>query len=96
MTLVGAWDAATGKVLQEFSPVLTARAGFGVRSSLIDSKGTLWVGGDLNYSLLRFGLAVVGRFRSLPAARFHCPDIAYSTQSRCQQPRSAPDVEPEF
>ena len=50
ITLVGAWDAATGDVLPDFGPVLTARRGYGVWATFIDSSGALWVGGDLDTS----------------------------------------------
>ncbi|MFV0251924.1 MAG: fibrinogen-like YCDxxxxGGGW domain-containing protein, partial [Beutenbergiaceae bacterium] len=46
ITLIGAWDATGGKYLPEFSPVLTARAGYGAWASFQDSNGVLWVGGD--------------------------------------------------
>jgi trimeric autotransporter adhesin len=54
---IAAWDAATGQVLQEFSPVIIARAGYGPWASFIDSRGTLWVGGDLDMTDMANGVS---------------------------------------
>jgi hypothetical protein len=48
MGFMSAWDAATGNLLPEFSPVIVARAGYGAWASFVDSRGALWVGGDLD------------------------------------------------
>lgn len=49
--LVGAFDAATGKVIGDFAPNLSGKSGYGVWGQFFDSKGNLWVGGDINKSL---------------------------------------------
>jgi hypothetical protein len=51
INLLGAWDATTGAYLQEFSPLVQARKGFGAWALFSDSNGTLWAGGDLQYSV---------------------------------------------
>ena len=44
---VGAWDAATGKHLPDFLPRFDTRLGSGVWAIDTDSRGNLWVGGDI-------------------------------------------------
>jgi hypothetical protein len=44
---VGAWSAATGARIPDFSPDLTSRTGEGVWALSGDSTNVLWVGGDL-------------------------------------------------
>lgn len=51
ISLVGAWDATTGEYLPEFAPRLRGNRGNGVWESFVDSRGNLWVGGDINESL---------------------------------------------
>lgn len=51
MNLVGAWDAATGDYIHDWSPTLQARAGYGAWGSFFDSTGVLWVGGDFSRSV---------------------------------------------
>jgi chitodextrinase len=51
MSLMGAWDAATGTFKHEFSPVTQARRGFGPWAIFVDSRGNLWTGGDYSYSI---------------------------------------------
>jgi len=51
ISLFGAWNATTGAYLQEFSPILQARKGYGVWGIFVDSRGTLWAGGDLDHSV---------------------------------------------
>lgn len=46
----GAWDAATGRYIAEFNPIVQARRGFGPWGLFQDSTGTLWAGGDLSSS----------------------------------------------
>ena len=48
---VGAWDITTGKYIPDFSPKLRGESGDGVWESFVDSRGNLWVGGDINQSL---------------------------------------------
>ena len=50
INLFGAWDASTGRYLQDFNPITQARRGFGIWAIFQDSTGTLWAGGDLLYS----------------------------------------------
>ncbi|MVA75301.1 hypothetical protein GC722_04550 [Auraticoccus sp. F435] len=52
---IGAWDAATGEFLPEFSPIINSDKGAGSWSSMVDSKGTLWTGGD--YRSVRTGVS---------------------------------------
>ncbi|UYO96651.1 fibrinogen-like YCDxxxxGGGW domain-containing protein [Microbacterium sp. M28] len=51
INLVGAWDAASGSYLPEWSPVVQARAGYGAWGTFFDSTGVLWVGGDFSRSV---------------------------------------------
>ena len=57
INLIGAWDAATGNYLQEFSPVVQARRGFGAWALFRDSVGTLWAGGDFSSSVRVGGIS---------------------------------------
>ncbi|MDO4898063.1 MAG: fibrinogen-like YCDxxxxGGGW domain-containing protein [Rothia sp. (in: high G+C Gram-positive bacteria)] len=50
MRLVAAFDSQTGEVLPEFAPELSGAKGYGVWASFVDSKGVLWVGGDITKS----------------------------------------------
>ncbi|MBW3085253.1 hypothetical protein KEM60_01450 [Austwickia sp. TVS 96-490-7B] len=47
---VGAFDASTSEYLPEFNPILNARKGYGAWSSIVDSRGTLWIGGSFDQS----------------------------------------------
>jgi hypothetical protein len=51
INLVGAWDAATGSYIPDFNPVMKGRAGYGVWAVLVDSRGKVWAGGDLETAL---------------------------------------------
>ncbi|MFC0682446.1 fibrinogen-like YCDxxxxGGGW domain-containing protein [Lysobacter korlensis] len=51
MNIIGAWNASTGDYLQEFSPVVQMRRGFGAWAVFEDSTGTLWAGGDFRSSV---------------------------------------------
>lgn len=51
ISLIGAWDATSGKVLPDFSPILTARAGYGSWAIFTDSAGNMWTGGDFSRSV---------------------------------------------
>jgi hypothetical protein len=44
---VGAWDAATGRRIPHFLPAFDTRLGSGVWAIEVDSRGNLWVGGDI-------------------------------------------------
>lgn len=57
ISLFGAWDAVSGDYLPRFAPQLSARAGYGVWALFQDSRGTLWVGGDLSRSVRSGGVA---------------------------------------
>lgn len=57
ITLVGAWDAATGDYIPDWSPTLEARAGYGAWGTFYDSNGVLWVGGDFDRSVRAGGAA---------------------------------------
>lgn len=46
ISLVGAWDAATGRYLTGFSPTLTSRGGEGGWALHAAADGTLWAGGS--------------------------------------------------
>ena len=63
--LVGAWDITTGKYIPDFAPNLKGASGNGVWESFVDSRGNLWVGGDINQSL-----GVNGPQKTVGFARF--------------------------
>ncbi|WOF22634.1 fibrinogen-like YCDxxxxGGGW domain-containing protein [Microbacterium betulae] len=46
----GAWSATTGEYLPSFNGVFNTRAGAGAWALFVDSRGTLWQGGDFSYS----------------------------------------------
>ncbi|MGN5734314.1 fibrinogen-like YCDxxxxGGGW domain-containing protein [Arthrobacter psychrochitiniphilus] len=48
---VGAWNAETGVIEQEFNPILDTRAGHGAWGTFSDSNGNLWIGGDFSNSV---------------------------------------------
>lgn len=56
ISLLAAWDATTGKQLQEFSPLTQARAGYGAWALFTDSLGRLWTGGDFIRSVRAGGV----------------------------------------
>ena len=70
MRLVAAFDKDSGEVVGEFSPVLKGASGFGVWESFVDSRGNLWVGGDINRSL-----GANGEQRTVGFARFAPRDV---------------------
>jgi hypothetical protein len=43
---IAAWDAATGRQVPQFNPVMKSRLGSGAWAAQADSAGNLWVGGD--------------------------------------------------
>lgn len=51
ISLFGAWDATTHRYIYDFSPIVTARAGYGVWGLFVDSTGTVWAGGDLSNTI---------------------------------------------
>lgn len=51
ISLVGAWDVATGQVHEDWSPFIQARAGYGAWGLFTDSTGVLWTGGDFSRTL---------------------------------------------
>lgn len=65
ISLVGAWDATTGEYLPEFAPRLYGKLGNGVWESFVDSRGNLWVGGDINESV-----GAKGKQKTVGFARF--------------------------
>ena len=70
MRLVAAFDKDSGEVIGEFSPVLKGASGYGVWESFMDSRGNLWVGGDINRSL-----GANGEQRTVGFARFAARDV---------------------
>ncbi|MCC9175200.1 fibrinogen-like YCDxxxxGGGW domain-containing protein [Arthrobacter sp. zg-Y179] len=55
INLIGAWDAGTGEYIPGFNPVMKGRAGYGIWSAFVDSRGILWAGGDLVSSVSSAG-----------------------------------------
>ncbi|MDW4573602.1 fibrinogen-like YCDxxxxGGGW domain-containing protein [Microbacterium sp. M3] len=51
ISLFGAWDAQTHRYVHEFSPIVTARAGYGVWGLFVDSTGVVWAGGDISRTI---------------------------------------------
>ena len=49
--LVGAYDPLSGDYLPEFDPKIVGQAGQGIWETFVDSRGILWVGGDIAKSL---------------------------------------------
>lgn len=47
----GAWSATTGKGVPSFNGTFTTQRGAGAWALFVDSKGTLWQGGDYNSSV---------------------------------------------
>ena len=68
--LVAAFDRESGKMLGEFNPILKGARGFGVWESFVDSRGNLWVGGDINRSL-----GEKGEQRTVGFARYAPRDV---------------------
>ncbi|MDO5750323.1 MAG: fibrinogen-like YCDxxxxGGGW domain-containing protein [Rothia sp. (in: high G+C Gram-positive bacteria)] len=54
--LVGAFDTKSGQYMPEFDPKLVGQYGQGVWASFMDSRGVLWVGGDVKSSLGAYGM----------------------------------------
>jgi hypothetical protein len=52
---VGAWDAATGDYVPEFTPEMRARQGRGAWALLSASDGTLWAGGTMTSAVKENG-----------------------------------------
>lgn len=68
--LVAAFDKNTGKVIGDFSPNLKGAKGHGVWESFVDSRGNLWVGGDIIRSL-----GAKGEQNTVGFARFSPRDV---------------------
>ena len=49
--LVGAYDQKSGSYLPEFDPKIVGFHGLGIWETFVDSRGILWVGGDIAKSL---------------------------------------------
>lgn len=66
--LIGAFDAKTGQVLPKFNPIISGEKGHGIWESFTDSKGNLWVGGDITKTMGASGVQnTVGFARYTPA-----------------------------
>ncbi|MCX6406902.1 MAG: hypothetical protein NTV28_08285, partial [Propionibacteriales bacterium] len=55
ISLLGAWDAASGAFVSTFAPQWKSRGGYGVWAVEVASDGTLWAGGSLQTSVREGG-----------------------------------------
>jgi trimeric autotransporter adhesin len=44
---IGAYDSSSGAALADFAPSMASRTGSGIWAATVDSRGRLWVGGDI-------------------------------------------------
>ncbi len=58
----GAWDAATGDYLPQFTPEFRSRLGSGIWAIEIADDGTVWAGGDITSGLTTSGGRWLGGF----------------------------------
>lgn len=68
--LLAAFDRETGKILGEFNPIIKGKSGHGIWESFVDSRGNLWVGGDINKSV-----GANGEQKTVGFARYAARDI---------------------
>jgi hypothetical protein len=55
ISLLGAWDAASGAFVSTFAPQWKSRGGYGVWAVEVASDGTLWAGGSIQTSVRENG-----------------------------------------
>lgn len=83
ISLVGAWDSASGAYQDDFAPLWSSRSGHGVWALEFGSDGTLWAGGSLTQSLSEKGTQQFSggfaRFAQRPSAAPGAPSGATAT-----------------
>jgi hypothetical protein len=55
ISLLGAWDNATGAFISTFAPQWKSRGGYGAWASFVAKDGTLWAGGSIQTSVKQGG-----------------------------------------
>ena len=83
ISLLGAWDAATGDFVNTFAPDWETRGGYGVWAVTIADDGTVWAGGSLESSVTEDGVRQFSggfaRFAPRPSTAPEAPTGATAT-----------------
>lgn len=80
ISLLGAWDNATGDFIPTFAPQWRSRGGYGAWASFVAQDGTLWAGGSIEMSVQENGRnqfsGGFARFAQRPATAPQAPTDA--------------------
>ena len=83
ISLVGAWDNASGAFLPSFAPQWKTRGGYGVWSLEVADDGTLWAGGSVTSSVTAKGSnqwsGGFARFAQTPSRALEAPSSLSAT-----------------